>query len=378
MKCVIPDYYKEFECIGGACTSSCCSGKWKIGVDEEIVAMYKNIEGSFGDKLRENLVTWDGKTFLKMLQKGNEWRCAFLKEDNLCEVYQQLGGENLCYTCRVYPRKFLSFGDVQVVSLMFSCPEVIRILLEHAETIEFWVEDSSQSMDKADVFDTDWELFNEMMQNFTSSVMLVQNRKFPMSDRLKLLVLYNEELEKHSADKNNRDSLFDVFSKEDELAVLIAGMHSFSRSVSNKLNAFLSFYKKTDDTVLHRLPQICTENLSNGENIDAFCEEFNTGYKEFLENYCVCYLSQYYLSAGDGEVKILEKVKFLIYILNLHHCYLYFQTDGSMERLTKEVFIDTFVKISRAVEHGIGYEDHMRACYSQKERDDISYLLSLI
>ncbi len=34
LKIVMPDYFKQFKCIGGKCEDSCCIG-WDIDVDEK-------------------------------------------------------------------------------------------------------------------------------------------------------------------------------------------------------------------------------------------------------------------------------------------------------------------------------------------------------
>ena len=35
MKIVTPAYYKDFKCIAGACTDTCCAG-WDVDVDEAV------------------------------------------------------------------------------------------------------------------------------------------------------------------------------------------------------------------------------------------------------------------------------------------------------------------------------------------------------
>ena len=34
MKIRTPEYYKDFKCIAGACTDTCCAG-WDVDVDEK-------------------------------------------------------------------------------------------------------------------------------------------------------------------------------------------------------------------------------------------------------------------------------------------------------------------------------------------------------
>lgn len=43
-----PSYYKNFRCIGSACTDNCCIG-WEIEIDADTLAYYQTVSGSFGE-----------------------------------------------------------------------------------------------------------------------------------------------------------------------------------------------------------------------------------------------------------------------------------------------------------------------------------------
>ena len=49
-----PSYYKNFRCIGSACTDNCCIG-WEIEVDADTLAYYQTVPGAFGKKLRASI-----------------------------------------------------------------------------------------------------------------------------------------------------------------------------------------------------------------------------------------------------------------------------------------------------------------------------------
>lgn len=49
-----PSYYKNFRCIGSACTDNCCIG-WEIEIDADTLAYYQTVSGSFGEKLRASI-----------------------------------------------------------------------------------------------------------------------------------------------------------------------------------------------------------------------------------------------------------------------------------------------------------------------------------
>ena len=54
MELSFPKYYNEFRCIAAACPDSCCK-EWTVDVDPEAAAMYRNLQGDLGDRLRSVL-----------------------------------------------------------------------------------------------------------------------------------------------------------------------------------------------------------------------------------------------------------------------------------------------------------------------------------
>ena len=55
MKVMTPHYYKDFRCIAGACTDTCCAG-WDVDVDKDSYKYYKTVKGAFGKRLKSVMV----------------------------------------------------------------------------------------------------------------------------------------------------------------------------------------------------------------------------------------------------------------------------------------------------------------------------------
>ena len=123
MKIRVPSYFKDFKCIASACEDTCCAG-WGIVIDEETYNTYQNIESGFGEKVRSKIVEEDGENVFVL----NGENCPFLNENNLCEIYKELGEKSLCYTCRQYPRYMEEFFDLREMGISLSCPEAARII----------------------------------------------------------------------------------------------------------------------------------------------------------------------------------------------------------------------------------------------------------
>ena len=113
MKIVTPDYYKNFKCIAGECTDTCCAG-WDVDVDKESYKQYRRVIGSFGNKLRSVMVPSEDGGCTFTLKEG---RCPFLNKKNLCEIYIKLGKDSLCETCAEFPRFINEYGNTREIGI---------------------------------------------------------------------------------------------------------------------------------------------------------------------------------------------------------------------------------------------------------------------
>ncbi len=123
-------YYKEFHCIGGICEDSCCEN-WEIDLDDASLKLYMKQGGAFGKRLKENTRVKDKQFIL------NGTRCPFLNDENLCDIYIEMGENCLCETCTNFPRHIEEFDNLKEVSLTMSCPEASRIMLAKKDKMTF-------------------------------------------------------------------------------------------------------------------------------------------------------------------------------------------------------------------------------------------------
>ena len=112
MKVMTPHYYKDFRCIAGACTDTCCAG-WDVDVDKDSYKYYKTVKGAFGKRLKSVMVpSQDGECTFTLKEGG---RCPFLNDDNLCDLYIELGEDKLCETCAEFPRFINDYGNIREI-----------------------------------------------------------------------------------------------------------------------------------------------------------------------------------------------------------------------------------------------------------------------
>lgn len=144
MKLVVPKFYKDFKCIGGACTDNCCIG-WEIDIDEKTLAKYKSEEGTLGKRLKSNISEDTTPHFIL-----NGERCPFLNSDNLCEIIIERGEKHLCDICREHPRYYTTLGDTVFGGVGLCCEEAARLILTCGDPTELVTCDTDGEHEECD------------------------------------------------------------------------------------------------------------------------------------------------------------------------------------------------------------------------------------
>lgn len=162
-----PDYYDKFECIAGECEDTCCAG-WQILIDDKSYRKYRGFLGEYKQTLSKR-IDWKNQVFLQSKQR----RCAFLRDDNLCDMYLNMGCDSLCNTCAKYPRHEEEFENVREISLSMSCPEAARILMNHTEDV-FYTEQETPQREVYEDFD---EIFYDALFGVRTHMFEILKRK---------------------------------------------------------------------------------------------------------------------------------------------------------------------------------------------------------
>ena len=231
---VRPEYYEKFTCVADRCEATCCAG-WQIVIDEESLRRYQSESGEYGDTLRERVDWKEG-----VLKQDYRKRCAFLKDNNLCEMYERLGKESLCFTCANYPRHIEEFENLREVTLTVSCPEVAKILLEQKDPVRFTEEEIDGDEEEFEDFDPFFFSYLEDARKIMIGIL--QNRELPVAVRLSLVRKMAEEMQDiiEESDLFDLADVFDTYEEEENLANVIRIAEQDIRTFyENKVEGFL-------------------------------------------------------------------------------------------------------------------------------------------
>ena len=176
----------------------------KRGFFAAALKKYKKVTGSFRKRLRKS-INWKEGTFKQDKNK----RCAFLNDENLCDMYTALGEKSLCRTCKMYPRHVEEFEDVREMTLSVSCPEVARILLGKKEPVRFLTYESNKE-EEYDDFDP--FLYSKLVDARKVMINILQDRSKRLDLRVGLVLAIAHDLQV----RIKREDIFsidDVFEK---------------------------------------------------------------------------------------------------------------------------------------------------------------------
>lgn len=186
MRYMKPHYYDAFRCIANQCPETCCAG-WQIVIDEDSLEKYSRIENSFGNRIR-NSVDWEEGIFYQY-----DKRCAFLNEQNLCDLQSELGEEALCDTCRRYPRHVEEYEGHREYSLSLSCPVAAAMILQEKEPVTFQEWETNEE-DEFEEFD--FLMFTQLEDARDVIFQIIQNREIDLRIRMKKILNFGRKLQK--------------------------------------------------------------------------------------------------------------------------------------------------------------------------------------
>jgi len=173
MKQIVPDYYDQFSCIGGSCSHNCCIG-WEIDIDADSALRYAKLPGTLGEKLRNTIVT-DTCTHFVL---GEDERCPFLDQNNLCQLISRLGEESLCQICRDHPRFYNEWSDRTEVGLGLCCPTAAELILTRKNPVTLLVAEDDGAAEAPPSTDTRLLALRDRL------IAKMQNRDVPVEERL--------------------------------------------------------------------------------------------------------------------------------------------------------------------------------------------------
>lgn len=356
MKIRVPKYLNKFKCIAGKCEDTCCAG-WEIVIDEETYDYYENLSGSFGERLRSEMVN-DGEDNIFVLKNGN---CAFLNENKLCDIYNELGEDSLCYTCKKYPRYMEEFGNLREIGISLSCPEAARIILGDSNKVEFELSENDEFITSYN--DIDAMLFIDLMQCRSIIFNILQNRSIDLNIRAAIILDFAKEVQ-DKIDEDDLTSLKTIKERymdknfinktSDDLNKTIRDKEQWYTDIEEYFYVFKGLKHINNNDPLG-LDKVLYYIKSSAENKDIYLDkykEFNNFYKDNMykfENILVYFVFRYFMkSVFDYDVAAKVKTAVVSYLIIKQLCVVRWIESGD---LSDADIVDISHTYSKDIEH---------------------------
>lgn len=283
-----PYYFNKFRCIGGACEDNCCIG-WEVDIDDDAFKVYSNADGEFGERLRSSMSEENS-----FILKNN--RCPFLNDENLCDIFINLGEENLCTVCTEYPRFTEFFGELTEVGIGLSCETAAELILESSDKTYFVTENTDESGE----VDFEEDFLEELIEVRENIFEILQNRELSLSDRIKKMFVYAENVQ-NKLNNNGAES-----TEKNEICRSERNIKNLENCVALCLDLEILADNWLDR--VHEVLDIFDDSYF--EN----CEEFEQYIKnrEYEYEHILVYFIFRYLLKAVFDYDVLTKVKFAV------------------------------------------------------------------
>ncbi len=190
MKCIQPNYIKNFYCDGKKCGARCCRD-WRIVVDEDAYDKFSELETSAREEIFEH-TEWvederEGVDIL-VLKLREDGVCSLLGEDCLCSLQKKHGEEFLTAICQSFPRVTYKLDEEFFQqSMTLTCPIAAKLILLQTSPITF---EEVEKVTTRAVIGFKQKIsrpVEEFLKIQMQAVAILQDRNFSINQRLKNL-----------------------------------------------------------------------------------------------------------------------------------------------------------------------------------------------
>lgn len=299
---LVPEYLKNFKCIGSECEDTCCQG-WRVDIDKKTYNTYKKsknikLKPLFEKHIKRNHNHITKNNYGKLIMNEQGY-CPFLDENRMCGLYKSVGEENLSYICKVYPREIRSIDGKLEKCLTVSCPEVARLVLFNEKGIVF--EEVDESAPNASIP----QYINEILNTKTNknkyfwdirifTLNLLQNRNYTLDERMMLLGIVYEKIQ-ILMDNKKYDYILGLLEEMNEIINSMEIKKELENIPSNPKIQMRIAKELTDTKIMQGVSfntyiECVKETLKGikfeaGNDINNVLKEYNDSYNKYLKPY---------------------------------------------------------------------------------------------
>ena len=338
-----PSYYDKFHCIADKCEDTCCAG-WEIDIDDESYEFYMKVGGEFGERLKNSIKEYESDEEDVYEQHGfilkGKKRCPFLDENNLCDLYRELGEEALCDVCTDTPRNYFEYGGERELSLSASCPEAARLIYAESDCSMFVEKEIDEELDFEET-EEEKELASKIKEARERAIKILQCREKPVGERAAEFLRFAEKVQEELngtpfSPAEGEESPYHMFLKR---MVTLTALESISEEWEDWLKLLDETFVESGNSA----------ELYGGSHL-RLQEEIVRQEREFEYEHLLVYYAFLFLPRSVDDYDFLGKAKLVIfsYLVIRDMDAAWFCRYGSYDKKTRENVARIYAK---EVEH---------------------------
>ena len=360
---LVPEYIKDFKCVGKNCIDSCCIG-WDIAIDKKTCKKYEDSSNKEIKLISQKfLVKKDPKSNIAYSTLVNQNNCCpFLSEDKLCNAYNLLGKENLSISCSTYPRVIKKFDKVGFIAGTLSCPEIARLCLSKSNSKIKRLKKNKLlnifNSNNIHTFEFSKNLSVKIL-GFIEEIFSQINSPYPFFDALnEIIILYGKIF------KNNS---YKPFSKNENEKIKENFLHKEAGIIAR-----ICFSNFKDSS---RFTRICREsadkskyfNISETEFVKQFVYNYKTKFNKFIKKNDYIY-KNFFLNEFIKDIEKIfvspdsfdDLIREIILFLSLSNFLLVCQLFESNKRLTVKSYGEVLSAVIKKIQSSRTKTDTIR------------------
>lgn len=402
---LVPAYMQQFSCIGSLCEDTCCAG-WQVVIDRTTYKKYNKVHSELKPALDSNIKrnrSAKGDEDYAKIALNPDLSCPMLNEEKLCSIQLRLGESYLSNVCSTYPRVSNIVNGVLEKSATMSCPEVVRLALLNSKGIEFNETEEAAEVRNAvkKQLDPSTALQDQLERYFWElrifSIQVLQNRNYTLAERLILLGMFYQNIEKLVKSNQVLEippliASFTALLEGTGVSELLAGIPALT-AIQMELLKNLIDTRVSKGVRNQRYIDCFGEfmygiHYSKDSSIEEISERYQSAYNHYykpfmeqheyiLENYLVNYVYINLFPLGNGMDTFEEYIMMIIHyaMIKMH---LIGMSGFHKENFGSEHVVKLIQSFSKTIEHNSLYLREVRELFRKNDFNSMAYMAILI
>jgi len=404
---LMPQYMKDFQCIGTSCEDSCCIG-WKVLIDNSTYKKYQNLKDFelaplLKKYVKRNRINSSKENYAKIRMKENN-SCPFLNTEKLCSIQLKRGPEYLSNVCATYPRIMNMVDSAIEISGTISCPEIARLALLNPNIMEF--DESCDNINiRGNLVVKNLDTKNNHLANMPGkyfweirifTISMLQNREIELWKRMIILGLFYKKLQDY-IDSGKLDFIPDLishYSDFDYQDTINESLGSIKSNQNIQINLLVNLAEKKFLTGISGIRYIkcfqafvdglqCTGNSTGEEIAQNYSRAYLEYYQPFmrdheyvLENYLVNYVFKnmfpfncYQSVFGSYMMLVIHYSLIKMHLIGMSAFY---------KGLNIDLVIELIQSLGKNIEHNKAYLEDIESYMIEKNFNTMAYMAILL